>query len=60
MESMLGMRLGRLHIKWVRDRFQKETNQLALLAEFNGDDEVADRIRKRAAEVLKSKDGIID
>jgi tetratricopeptide (TPR) repeat protein len=48
------------HIKWVRDSFQKETNQLALLAEFNGDEVVAERIRKRAAEVLKSKDGIID
>ena len=48
------------HIKWVRDSFQKETNQLALLAEFNGDDAVAERIRKRAAEVLKSEDGIIN
>lgn len=48
------------HIKWVRDSFQKETNQLALLAAFNGDDAAAERIRKRATEVLKSKDGIID
>lgn len=48
------------HMKWVRDRFQKEANQLALLAEFNGDDAIAELIRKRASEVLKSVDGIID
>ena len=48
------------HIKWVRDSFQNESNQLALLAEFNGDDAVAELIRKRASEVLKSEDGIID
>ncbi|MGJ8650475.1 MAG: hypothetical protein ACSHX4_08955 [Opitutaceae bacterium] len=48
------------HIQWVKDSFKKETEQLALLGEFNGEEAVAKRIRNRASEVLKSEGGIVD
>lgn len=48
------------HRKWVRSDFEKETEQLAKLAEFNSEDTFAKEIRSRAAAVLESKDGIID
>lgn len=56
----LGLFTNDEHLKWVRRTFKKETDQLVLLAEFNGEDALAEKIRNRAKDVLNSKDGIID
>lgn len=48
------------HVKWVKDRFKAETDQLIELSKINGDEETASQIKERVGKVLQSKDGIVD